>query len=133
MENRDLAPMDKYSFYNKRTQEREFVSPEAEVEWNKECLDDVVDGRKTYDLLGIGGKVGVTYLGLRAFGKLCGFGPELDPDVLNVTGIADAIGFASTYVGGMCWLAAKLLQYTDERSARKDYKKAVSKLKQNIA
>ncbi len=124
MKNQDLLPIDEYQAYNKKTQKREFVSSEAEVEWNKKCLDNVVELRETYDKCGIGGKIGITYLGLRAFGILLEIGPELDQ---NDPAILDGIGFALTYVGGACWLSAKLLQYTDERSSRKDYEKALGK------
>ena len=106
MENRDLSPN------------------ETELKLIKESLDDVVETRETLDKISTLGKIGITYLGLRAFGILCEIGPELDP---NNPAILDSIGVTLTYVCGASWLAGKLLQY-DERSARKDYEKALGKL-----
>ena len=121
-----LVPIDEYRVFNKKAQKTEFVSPQAEVDWTKKCLDDVVEDRKLYDKLGIVGKIGIIYLGLRTLGRLTGIGPEINPEEVN---LLDAIGFSLAYVGGACWAAGKLMQYTDERSWRKDYQKALGKLK----
>ncbi|MDP4039725.1 MAG: hypothetical protein Q8P57_04055 [Candidatus Pacearchaeota archaeon] len=127
MENADLVPIDEYRVFNKRTREQKFVSLQHEVDWTKKCLDNSVEDRKLYDKFGIAGKIGFVYMGIRAMCHLAGIGPELNPNEEN---LLDAIGFSLAYLGGACWASAKLIQYTDERSCRKDYQKVLGKLEQ---
>lgn len=127
MDYSNIYQMDEEVFYHWGTGKRVHLNPEQQAGWHKENLDRVVEDRKSFGLLGKLGKIGILYMGLRAVGLMSGIGPELNEHEHH---LADMIGFTMTYLGGCTWFCGKLYQFTEERSARKDYEAAVSRLEE---
>ena len=120
-----LVPVDEYRVFNKKTGKREFASPQSEADWNRVCLEGDVRMRESYEKVGVIGKIGIAYMGLRAMGHLAGIGRELNPLEVN---LLDATGVVSAFIGGVFLASGKLIQHTDERISREDYQRALDKL-----
>lgn len=120
-----LLRMDEHSWYDVEKGKIVFLSLEDEVEYKKEALESINNAISAYDMVGVAGKIGVVYLGLRTMGTLFGVGPEINTEELS---IPDTLGGISAYLGGMCWLIARGLQLAGGRSTKKDYENALERL-----
>lgn len=123
-EGQDLVGIDDYRGYDRASKQTVFLSPEHEVKYRKEVLEWNNQDVSAYDALGIAGKVGLAYLGLRAMGLLAGFGPEINAEE---PAIFDCVGATLAYLGGACWLSARILSL-DRRIAKRDYESALERL-----
>ena len=90
----------------------------------QEALERHNEDVAAYDTLGMAGKVGLAYLGLRAMGLLAGFGPEINAEE---PAILDCVGGSLAYLGGACWLSARILSL-DRRIVKRDYENALERL-----
>ena len=77
----------------------------------QQSLNDSVEVRKVCNYLVTLGKFGLGYLGIRAIGQFAGIGPEMNS---KEPMILDALGVATSYVGGWSWLSAKILEHEEK-------------------
>ena len=87
-------------------------------------LKESMEARKICNNFVTVGKFSLVYMGLRAIGQFVSIGPEFD---LAEPMILDSLGVIASYIGGCCWVSAKMLQ-RDEKRLSKNYKKAIGEL-----
>jgi hypothetical protein len=126
-ENQEYLSTDKHIDANRQTRRKESTEWIHESNDLEESYNYHRENRRLYEVLGIIGKTGAVYFALKGF-SLFAEASEVDP--ANIS-IHDWIGFSMLYIGGCCWGAAKLWGL-DERSARRDYEKALSKIQDKV-
>ena len=91
----------------------------------KDKLAEVLEDKETLKRLGIAGKIGIVYLGLRAMGRFAGIGPEIEPKEIC---IVDAIGVSSAYIGGCCLGLSKFLELTYQKTLERNCKTGLDQI-----